>query len=121
MNIVLIGLPTSGKSTVGVVLARYLGMGFTDTDLVIQSAWGQRLSGIIAAQGPGGFLRAEEKVLTELEADNTVIATGGSVVYSDRAMAHLKRNAVTVPFHGLRRMRVTSISRHATLSGSVKQ
>lgn len=92
MNIVLIGLPTSGKSTVGVVLARYLGMGFVDTDLVIQSAWGQRLSGIIAAQGLEGFLRAEEKVLSGLEADNTVIATGGSAVYSDTAMAHLKRN-----------------------------
>lgn len=91
MDIVLIGMPASGKSTVGVVLAKYLGMDFIDTDLALQSACGQRLSEIISGRGREGFLKAEEQVLTSLRAENTVIATGGSAVYSGAAMAHLKQ------------------------------
>ena len=89
-NITLIGMPTSGKSTVGVILAKILGMDFVDTDLIIQRKAGKRLANIIAEDGLEGFLSLEEEVCAELEAENTVIATGGSVVYGEKAMAHLK-------------------------------
>lgn len=96
MNIVLIGMPTSGKSTVGVVLAKILGMDFLDTDLLIQRETSKRLNEIIDAQGTEGFLRIEEAVCTALRAENTVIATGGSVVFSKTAMEHLRENGKTV-------------------------
>lgn len=96
MNILLIGMPTSGKSTIGVILAKMRGMDFLDTDLLIQNTAGRRLSEIIEAEGTDGFLKTEESVCAGITADNTVIATGGSVVYSETAMARLKRNAVTV-------------------------
>ena len=96
MNIVLIGMPTSGKSTVGVILAKMKGMDFLDTDLVLQRKTGRRLSEIIEAEGISGFLAAEESVCSGIAAEHTVIATGGSVVYSRKAMAHLKENAKTV-------------------------
>ena len=86
MNIVLIGMPTSGKSTVGVVLAKILGMDFLDTDLLIQRKVGKRLNEIIDARGTDGFLQIEESVCTSLCAENTVIATGGSVVFSEKAI-----------------------------------
>ena len=89
-NITLIGMPTSGKSTVGVILAKILGMDFVDTDLIIQRKAGKRLANIIAEDGLEGFLSLEEEVCAELEVENTVIATGGSVVYGEKAMAHLK-------------------------------
>ena len=96
MNIVLIGMPTSGKSTVGVVLAKILGMDFLDTDLLIQRETARRLHEIIEAQGTEGFLQIEGSVCAALAADNTVIATGGSVVFSKKAMEHLKGNGKTV-------------------------
>ena len=96
MNVILIGLPTSGKSTVGVILAKVLGMQFLDTDLLIQQKTASRLHEIIAAKGTDGFLRMEESVCLSIDADNTVIATGGSVVFSSAAMEHLKRNGKTV-------------------------
>lgn len=96
MNIILIGLPTSGKSTVGVVLAKVLGMQFLDTDLVIQRETSKRLNEIIEAEGAEGFLRIEGAVCTSIEAENTVVATGGSAVFSPEAMAHLKKNGVAV-------------------------
>ncbi len=96
MNIVLIGMPTSGKSTVGVVLAKILGMDFLDTDLLIQRKVGKRLNEIIDARGTDGFLQIEESVCTSLCAENTVIATGGSVVFSEKAMEHLRENGKTV-------------------------
>ena len=89
-NITLIGMPTSGKSTVGVILAKITGMDFTDTDLLIQKEAGRKLSEIIEEDGLDGFLGIEEKVCSEIETENTVIATGGSVVYSENAMRHLK-------------------------------
>lgn len=90
MNIILIGMPASGKSTVGVILAKLLGYDFIDTDLLIQRRTGLRLSEIIRSQGLEAFLAAEEASCLALRAEHSVIATGGSVIYSDAAMRHLK-------------------------------
>ena len=89
-NIVLIGMPASGKSTAGVILAKLLGFSFLDTDLLIQSREGRRLHEIIADRGVDGFLAAEAAACRSIRAKRCVIATGGSVVYSEAAMAHLK-------------------------------
>lgn len=88
-NIVLIGMPGAGKSTVGVVLAKRLGMSFMDSDLVIQEQEGRTLHEIIEQQGTEGFLVIEDKVNAAINPKNTVIATGGSVVYGNNAMEHL--------------------------------
>ena len=90
MNIVLIGMPGCGKSTVGVVLAKNLAMEFVDSDLVIQRSQGIRLSAMIERYGDAGFREIENRVNSELRAENSVIATGGSVVYGEEAMRHLK-------------------------------
>lgn len=90
-NLVLIGMPASGKSTVGVILAKVIGYDFIDTDILIQRAEKKRLPEIIKAVGVDGFLEAEERVCSSVEADRCVIATGGSVVYSEKAMRHLKK------------------------------
>ncbi len=90
MNIVLIGMPTSGKSTVGVILAKVLGMDFVDTDLLIQKETGEKLKDTIESRGVEGFLKVEEEVCAKVDVQNSVIATGGSVVYSEKAMNHLK-------------------------------
>lgn len=95
-NIVLIGMPTSGKSTVGVILAKMLGMDFVDTDLVIQRRTGKKLKDIIEEEGVEGFLRVEEEACAGLEVENTVIATGGSVIYGEAAMKHLKKNSQVI-------------------------
>lgn len=89
-NIVLIGMPGAGKSTVGVVLAKILGYDFVDSDIVIQQQTGKKLCEILSEQGLEGFLAIENRVNAELETDKTVIATGGSVVYGKEAMEHLK-------------------------------
>lgn len=89
-NVVLIGMPGSGKSTVGVVLAKQTGRGFIDTDLVIQAMRGQTLQQIVDAEGYEVLRQAEEEALLSLDVTNHVIATGGSAVYSDAGMAHLK-------------------------------
>ncbi len=96
MNIVLIGMPACGKSTAGVVLAKRLGLGFIDADLVIQAQSGMLLQGIIDTKGIDAFFTAEEKALTSIECDRCVVATGGSAVYSERGMSHLKKSAVLV-------------------------
>ena len=88
-NIILIGMPGCGKSTVGVVLAKKLGYAFVDSDLRIQEREKRLLSQILEQEGPDGFNRIEEEVNASLEAERTVIATGGSVVYGPRAMEHL--------------------------------
>ena len=93
-NIVLIGMPGVGKSSIGVILAKALGMRFIDTDLVIQEREGCLLREIIAQRGIDGFLRVEEEVNASLEEAQAVIATGGSVVYSEKAMAHLGKDGV---------------------------
>jgi shikimate kinase len=95
-TIVLIGLPGAGKSTVGVILAKTLGMNFIDTDILIQERTGRLLQELIDDRGADAFLAIEEATLLSLDADNTVIATGGSVVLSDRAMKHLKSNGIVL-------------------------
>ncbi|MBR6172993.1 MAG: shikimate kinase [Eubacterium sp.] len=95
-NIILIGMPASGKSTVGVILAKVLGMDFLDTDIVIQQREGSRLNELIAKYGIDEFLRKEEQAILSVEAENTVIATGGSAVYSDAAMKHLASGSKVV-------------------------
>ncbi|WP_150910175.1 shikimate kinase [Marinobacter halotolerans] len=95
-NIVLIGMPGCGKSTVGVLLAKRLGLGFTDTDLVIQQETGRTLQAIVDSDGYEALRRIEGQVLLTLDVKGHVIATGGSAVYSDSAMAHLARNGVVV-------------------------
>lgn len=90
-NIVLIGMPSSGKSTAGVLLAKRIGYGFIDCDLVIQAQEGKRLPEIIAERGTDGFMEAEERACVGIAASRCVIATGGSVIYYPRAMDHLKQ------------------------------
>ena len=90
-NVVLIGMPGAGKSTIGVILAKVLGKDFIDADLVIQKKEGRLLREIIEQEGPDGFLAVEERVNAGICPDAAVIATGGSVVYGQRAMEHLGR------------------------------
>ncbi len=89
-NVVLIGMPGAGKSTVGVVLAKLLGYRFLDSDLLIQEREGRLLCEIIEEKGLDGFLQIEEEVNASVQAVRTVIATGGSAVYGARAMEHLR-------------------------------
>ena len=89
-NLILIGMPASGKSTVGVILAKVLGYGFIDTDILIQRAQKKRLAQIIKEVGVDGFLEVENRVNASVEADHCVIATGGSAVYGEDAMRHFK-------------------------------
>lgn len=89
MNIVLVGMPGAGKSTVGVVLAKKLGYGFIDSDLVIQDRYGKLLHDLIQENGVEGFWKLENEVNASLTPNRSVIATGGSVVYGQEAMEHL--------------------------------
>ena len=89
-NIVLIGMPGSGKSTCGVLAAKALLKNFFDTDLLLQNLEGKRLQSIINENGIEYFNKAEERAILSLDIKGTVIATGGSVVYSEKAMAHLR-------------------------------
>ena len=95
-NIVLIGMPGSGKSTVGVLLAKTIGRKFIDTDILIQETTGRLLQEIIDQEGPDSFLAIEEKTILSLHRHRAVIATGGSVVYSQKAMEHLKEHGVVL-------------------------
>jgi len=95
-NIVLIGMPGAGKSTVGVILAKALRRHFLDTDIVIQEHAGRLLQEIIDTDGPDAFKKLEEETVLSLHCRNTVIATGGSVVFSERAMEQLKKEGVVV-------------------------
>lgn len=89
-NITMIGMPSSGKSTIGVLLAKRLGYSFVDVDIVIQEKEGRLLKEIIAAEGMDGFLKVEDRVNAELDVRHAVIAPGGSVIYGAAAMEHLK-------------------------------
>ena len=95
-NIILIGMPGCGKSTIGVVLAKTMGYNFLDSDLVIQESENRLLCEIIKEEGLDGFNEIENRVNASINVDNTVIATGGSVVYGKEAMEHFKKIGVVV-------------------------
>ncbi|MCP1715478.1 shikimate kinase [Methanocalculus alkaliphilus] len=95
-NIILIGMPGAGKSTVGVILAKTLGMQFIDTDILIQQQSGRMLQEILDHDGPDAFRRMEEETILSLHPSNSVIATGGSVVRSRAAMEHLRSLGVVL-------------------------
>ena len=91
MNIVLIGMPGCGKSTIGVLLAKTMLFDFVDTDLVIQNKYGKSLCDIIDQEGLEGFKAIENEILSALKYQNCVVATGGSAVYGSKAMENLKK------------------------------
>ncbi len=95
-NIILIGMPGAGKSTVGVVLAKKAGYAFLDSDLLIQSRKGKLLHELISEEGVEGFWKTEEAVNLSIETDRTVIATGGSAIYGAKAMEHFKKLGTVV-------------------------
>ncbi len=95
-NIILIGMPGCGKSTIGVLLAKNLAYGFLDSDLVIQEQSGRKLQEMIDEMGPEAFSAFEDAVNATLIPHNTVIATGGSAVYGTRAMEHFKQIGTVV-------------------------
>lgn len=101
-NIVLIGMPGVGKSTVGVILAKVLGFQFLDADLLIQQQEGKLLREIIEKVGADGFIQVENRVNASIQCEKSIIATGGSVVYGKEAMEHLKEIGtivyLSVPF-----------------------
>ncbi|KRE55949.1 shikimate kinase [Paenibacillus sp. Soil750] len=99
MNIVLIGMSGAGKSTLGVLLAKALGMDFVDTDIVIQQHEGRLLQDIIDNDGIEQFLEIEERAVSELQLKNCIISTGGSVIYSEKAMNILKQNGQIIYLH----------------------
>lgn len=90
-NVVLIGMPASGKSTAGVILAKEMKYNFYDTDLLLQAETDMTLVEIIRERGLDGFLELEDRLLSEINVSGCVIATGGSAVYGDNAMANLKK------------------------------
>lgn len=95
-NIILIGMPGAGKSTIGVILAKVLGMSFVDSDLLIQDQEGKLLKDIISEKGLDGYLEIENQVNRDINLRHTVIATGGSVIYCSEAMEHLRNSGIVV-------------------------
>lgn len=89
-------MPASGKSTIGVLLAKRLGYSFVDVDIVIQEETGKLLKEIIEEQGTEGFLKVEEEINSQLDVARSVIAPGGSVIYGPAAMEHLKKISTVV-------------------------
>ncbi len=106
-NIVLIGMPAAGKSTVGVLLAKSLLMDFVDTDLIIQKKYRMSLCDIITERGSDAFIQLENDVIKAEDFTNSVIATGGSAVYGEEAMEKLRENAkvvfLTLPIEEIKR------------------
>lgn len=90
MNLTLVGMPASGKSTVGVLLAKRLGYQFIDSDLLIQEQEGRLLKEIIAQEGLEAFMKIENQINCGIDADKAVIAPGGSVIYYEEAMNHFR-------------------------------
>ncbi|MGF6376040.1 shikimate kinase [Clostridiales Family XIII bacterium PM5-7] len=95
-NIILIGMPSCGKSTIGVVLAKTMNKGFVDTDILIQQTEGKTLQEIINQKGNAYFHQTEERVLLGFDEENCVVATGGSAVYFDAAMEKFKEKGKVV-------------------------
>ena len=95
-NIILIGMPGVGKSTIGVILAKEIGYQFIDADLLIQRQEGRLLKDIIASEGVDGFIEIENKVNAAVDVTEAVIATGGSAVYGKEAMEHYKQTGTIV-------------------------
>lgn len=95
-NIIIIGMPGAGKSTMGGILAKTLGRNFIDTDIVAQETSGRLLQEIIDNEGTGAFLESEEKMILSLHLQNAVVATGGSVVFSGNAMEHLRKDGIVI-------------------------
>lgn len=112
-NIVLIGMPGCGKSTIGVILAKTIGVGFVDIDLIIQQRENRLLQDIIDSDGIEAFLDCEENAVKTIDCQNTVIATGGSVVYRENSIKHLKNNGkifyLDVPLNEIKK-RLNNIS-----------
>lgn len=98
-NIILVGMPGSGKSTVGVILAKRLGLDFLDTDILIQKTAKRTLQEIVDQEGHLVLRKMEEQALLGIACRNHVIATGGSAVYSDPSMRHLRENGIIVFLH----------------------
>ena len=98
-NIILIGMPGVGKSTVGVVLAKVLGYDFIDSDLIIQKKEGRKLHEIICEEGTEAFLQIEDRINAGIQVENSIIATGGSAVYGENAMKHFKEIGKIVYLH----------------------
>jgi shikimate kinase len=96
MNLVLIGMPGAGKSTIGVILAKISGKSFIDTDLLIQQSEKRLLQQIINEDGVASFLAVEARTILNLKVDQAVIATGGSAVYSRAAMEWLRQNGIMI-------------------------
>ena len=99
MSIILIGMPSCGKSTLGVLLAKKMGLEFIDSDLLIQKKHGKLLHELIEERGNDAFLALEAEINSGLAATDAVIATGGSAVYSDSAMTHLATLGKIVYIH----------------------
>jgi shikimate kinase len=99
MNVVLIGMSGAGKSTLGVLLAKALGMDYVDTDIVIQQNEGRLLQDIIDNDGIDKFMEIEEKIVSDMKYTNCIIATGGSVIYSEKAMNVLKQDGQIFYLH----------------------
>ncbi|MBO5936217.1 MAG: shikimate kinase [Clostridia bacterium] len=95
-NVVLIGMPAVGKSTIGVLLAKTLLKSFVDTDLIIQSKCGCGLCDIIEKEGTDTFLKIENDIICSQEYSSSVVATGGSAVYGKEAMSHLQKDGVII-------------------------
>lgn len=95
-NIIMTGMPAAGKSTLGVLLAKFMGYSFVDVDLVIQEKTGKLLKEIIAERGDEGFLKLEEEINAGLQVEKTIISPGGSVIYGEKAMKHFKEIGTVV-------------------------
>ncbi|WP_227519933.1 shikimate kinase [Mangrovitalea sediminis] len=119
-NLILIGMPGAGKSTIGVLLAKRLGLGFVDTDVLIQTREGRTLQDIVNSDGPAALRQIEEQVLADLKVTRTVIATGGSAVYSAKAMSALAESGIIVNLHVPLPVLEQRISNHDT-RGLVRQ
>ena len=98
-NIILVGMPGAGKSTLGVLLAKAMGKLFVDTDIIIQQKTKRLLQDIIDNDGTDAFLKLEEEILMSVNEENTVIATGGSAVYSEKAMEHFAKSGKIIYLH----------------------